>query len=96
MAHDRDVAGIRCTSVLAHLSEYIDGELDNETRSRIDAHLAGCDWCEQFGGVFSSIIRDLRRSLADPPGPPQDVQDRLFDRLGLGPDPGPGPGDRTP
>jgi hypothetical protein len=50
MAHDREVAGLRCTQVLAHLSDYLDGELDPQTRAQVEAHVQGCDWCERFGG----------------------------------------------
>lgn len=60
---EREVAGLRCTEVLAVLSAYVDGELDADTRTRVDAHLAGCDWCEHFGGEFVGTIRQLRRTL---------------------------------
>ncbi len=66
MAHDREVAGIRCSQVLEHLSDYLDGELDAGTVGRIEAHLAGCDWCERFGQQFSTTVGELRRHLSEP------------------------------
>lgn len=66
MAHDREVAGLRCTEVLAHLSDYLDGDAAPELSARIEAHVAGCDWCERFGGRFASVVGGLRRSLGRP------------------------------
>lgn len=79
-AHDRSVAGIRCTEVLADLSDYFDGELTSERRTQIEAHLYGCDWCERFGGDFSAAIVALRRELATAPPDPQ-LHRRLMERL---------------
>lgn len=80
-AHDRSVAGIRCTEVLADLSDYLDGELPDEQAARIEGHLAGCDWCERFGGDFGAAVRALRQRLAAPPAPPAGVHERLHERL---------------
>ena len=81
MAHDREVAGIRCTEVLADLSAYLDGDLSAGRVARIDAHLAGCDWCEQFGGEFADMIAALREELSEPEPVPEDVIARLQARL---------------
>ena len=64
-AHDREVAGIRCTEVLERLSEYLDGQLDDAEVARIDRHLQGCTWCERFGGRFAAAIAGLRLHLRD-------------------------------
>lgn len=83
MAHDREVAGIRCGEVLAQLSDYVDGDLSAEARARIDAHLAGCDWCENFGGAFANVVAEIRRELRAPDPVDDAVRSRLRDRLGL-------------
>ena len=80
MAHDREVAGIRCTEVLAHLSDYVDGEVSPELRAQIDAHLAGCSWCEEFGGEFSETVARVRRTLNVTRAPDR-VSERLARRL---------------
>lgn len=80
-AHDRSVAGIRCTEVLDDLSDYLDGELASARVQQMEAHLRGCDWCERFGGDFTEVIGALRDRLGAPPQPPADVHGRLMDRL---------------
>ena len=80
-AHDRTVAGIRCTEVLDDLSDYLDGELPAGRVEKIEAHLRGCDWCERFGGDFSDAIAALRERLGPPPEPPADLRARLMERL---------------
>lgn len=80
-AHDRSVAGIRCTEVLDDLSDYLDGELPGRRVEQIEAHLQGCDWCERFGGDFSDAVAALRDRLAPPVDPPEDVHARLMERL---------------
>lgn len=80
-AHDRSVAGIRCSEVLDDLSDYLDGELPEPRVRRIEAHLRGCDRCERFGGDFATAITSLRAALAAPPAAPEDLHTRLMRRL---------------
>jgi len=80
-AHDRSVAGLRCSEVLDDLSDYLDGELPEPRVRRIQAHLRDCDWCERFGGDFSAAVTSLRAGLASPPDAPDDVHTRLMRRL---------------
>ncbi|MEZ4455715.1 MAG: zf-HC2 domain-containing protein [Gemmatimonadales bacterium] len=79
---ERTVAGLRCREVLADLSNYLDGELPAERAARIEAHVAGCDWCERFGGRFGAVVGEVRRTLADPAPLPSAAADRLAERLG--------------
>ena len=81
MAHDRMVAGLRCSEVLADLSEYVDRQLPRNRVEQIEAHLRGCDWCEQFGGQFSDTIASLRASLAATQPVPDPIRARLRLRL---------------
>jgi anti-sigma factor RsiW len=84
MAHDREVAGLRCTEVLARLSEYLDGELTPAEVAQVQAHLHGCDWCERFGAQMGEVVGRLRRELSAPPAAGADVARRLMERLDLG------------
>lgn len=77
MAHDRIVAGLHCSEVLAHLSDFVDESLDSATRDRIVEHLRGCEWCERFGGRFSAIVRAIRHELKDPDALDDAVAERL-------------------
>ncbi len=62
--NEKVVGGISCSEVLDRLSEYVDGELPESDRSRVETHLRGCDACARFGGEFRSTIRALREHLA--------------------------------
>jgi len=75
------VAGIRCIEVLELLSDYLDGDVSQEVKERIEAHLRGCDQCERFGGQVSSIVKSLREQLKDPEPLDEGVVKRLQDRL---------------
>ena len=83
MAHDREVAGIRCTQVLEVLSDYVDDDLSAEERARVEAHLRGCDWCASFGGAFAEVVTAIQASLGDEAPPSPEVRARLRARLGL-------------
>lgn len=56
---DGDV--IRCEEVIAHLLMYLDGEIDEEQRARIDRHLEVCRGCYSR----AEFERALRRKVAD-------------------------------
>lgn len=83
MAHDRDVAGIRCSAVLDRLPDYLEDELSPADRAQVEAHLRGCSWCESFGGAYASLVATLREQLATAEAPDADTQRRLRERLGI-------------
>lgn len=63
---ERNVAGVWCSQVLEQLSEFVDGDLPPDVEATLRAHVAGCDVCERFGGVFAALVTSLRRhSSAD-------------------------------
>ena len=76
------MAGIRCSEVLEALPDYVEGALGPEAAARVEGHLAGCDWCERFGGSYGAAVAALRRSLGEPEPVPEEVRARL--RAGLG------------
>jgi len=81
MLHEREVAGLRCSEVLARLSDYLDGDLGPAEVERVRAHLRGCDACEHFGGAMASIVGALRRQIGAAEPVADDVAARLRERL---------------
>lgn len=63
MASEKSVGGLRCFEVLERLSDYLDGELSAEQRSKLEAHLAGCEECTRFGGELGAVVAALRQKL---------------------------------
>ncbi len=78
---ERVVAGLSCREVLARLSDLVDGELPPGELRSVREHVAGCDWCERFGGRFAGLVRALRREMAEPEPLAPDVEARLVERL---------------
>ncbi|RMG14112.1 MAG: anti-sigma factor [Planctomycetota bacterium] len=78
MRRERSVGGLRCGEVLACLADYLAGELEARVRERVEAHLAGCDVCERFGGDYARVVACLRRILAAPDPPPDGFEERLL------------------
>ncbi len=73
------LAGISCSEVLACLSDYIDGELDEARTASLEAHLAQCSHCAQFGEQFVGALARLRTT--DEPDLDPGVAQRLAQRL---------------
>jgi len=81
MFPEREVAGLRCSEILARLSDYLDGDLDPVEAGRVRAHLRGCEVCERFGGAMATVVGELRRQLGDAEPLVDDVAARLRERL---------------
>jgi mycothiol system anti-sigma-R factor len=71
---------ISCTDAVRQLWEYLDGVVDEDSRAKIDEHLAFCRRC--CGEV--EFAHELRRFLADHghDALPADVRARLQATLG--------------
>lgn len=78
---ERNVGGIRCSEVLALLSEYVDGELDGSAVEKIENHLLGCPNCERFGRNFGSMVVSLRRESEQGSAVGLEVMARLLAQL---------------
>ena len=78
---ERDVGGMRCSEVLAALSEYVDGELHESAVEKIEAHLLSCPNCERFGRNFGAMVVSLRRESEQGPEAELDVRARLLEQL---------------
>jgi anti-sigma factor RsiW len=78
---ERLVAGLRCSEVLADLSEYLEGGLPAARRAQLESHVRGCVYCERFGDRFAKAIRSLRDHLATADALDPAVAERLRERL---------------
>jgi len=79
--NERTVAGMRCSEVLALLSDYVDGELDAAAIAKIEGHLLGCPNCERFGASFGSMVVSLRREAEASEPVRVDAMERLLAQL---------------
>ena len=77
MKGERQVAGLWCHEVLARLYDYIDDDLDPQTRHSVESHLSGCTVCESFGGRAAALVKAVKSHL----GPPEPISDELHRRL---------------
>lgn len=74
---ERTVGGLRCSEVLAGLSDFLDGELEKSEVEKVEEHLLGCPNCERFGDNFGAMVVSLRRQS----GRPEPVNSELLSRL---------------
>lgn len=71
-----------CRHLLASLSEYVDGTLDDELCDELNRHLADCQDCQIVVDTLRKTI-SLVRATSTPPPVPTEVRERLFKRLNL-------------
>ncbi len=81
MKGERIVAGIACSQVLAQLSDYLDGDLAQAERARLESHVLQCEHCARFGGIFTDLIRSLRTQRTTPSPTPSPRVRQLLDHL---------------
>jgi len=76
------VHSLECKDLLGNLSEFIDGELDDDTCEKLRGHMAGCENCRL---VFDTTTRTiyLYQTIAHETDLPADVRGRLFSTLKL-------------
>ena len=77
----RVVAGISCAGVLSALADYLEGALPRDTVAAVEAHLAGCEYCEKFGGEYATVVRQLKKELREPERLPDTVASRLWEAI---------------
>lgn len=71
-----------CRNLLASLSDYIDGNLQNEVCAEIERHMAGCKNCRIVVDTLRKTI-SLYHATAALPTMPDEVRERLYRRLDL-------------
>jgi len=71
-----------CRQLLGSLSEFVDGELQQELCDEIESHMDDCENCRIVVDTLRKTI-SLYQTTSDPATVPEDVRQRLFHRLDL-------------
>ena len=69
---------LRCSEFVGLVTAYLDGEINEGQRRRIDEHLEGCQGCRAALGQFRTVIRLAGRLTA---ADIADVDPLIRDRL---------------
>ena len=69
---------LRCIEFVSLVTAYLDGEVDEEQRRRIDQHLGGCRGCRAALYQFQTVIRLAGRLTA---ADVADLDPLIHDRL---------------
>ena len=73
----------KCQSLLAYLSDYVDGDLSAELCQELEAHLAECQDCRIVVDTLRKTISLYHTCAVDPREVPAVVRERLFRTLNL-------------
>lgn len=70
-----------CLDVVAHLSDYLDGELPADIRVMVEAHLAACPSCRELARSLKLMINLCHELGRRPPPRPmmREERQRLWD-----------------
>jgi predicted anti-sigma-YlaC factor YlaD len=71
-----------CRQLLNSLSDYVDGDLQQELCDEIELHMKDCENCRIVVDTLSKTV-SLYRTSADPATVPDDVRERLYHSLDL-------------
>ena len=81
---DHDHKHENCKEYLSQLSDYIDGDLNEEMCKHLEEHMAGCENCTIVVNTLKRTVDLYQTSTADEESElPVDVKTRLFKRLSL-------------
>ena len=79
---DRRDDDLRCIELVGAITAYLDGEVHEEQRARIDRHLEGCAGCRAALDQFQTVIGLAGRlTAADVASLDPLVRDRLLSTL---------------
>ncbi|MCS7011872.1 MAG: zf-HC2 domain-containing protein [Anaerolineales bacterium] len=74
---------VRCQDLLASLSDYVDGVLDEALCREIEAHMAACPNCRVVVDTLRKTIYLYHQMSKEPATLPSVVQERLYRMLHL-------------
>ncbi|NPA26014.1 MAG: hypothetical protein GXO36_00215 [Chloroflexi bacterium] len=71
-----------CRQWLDPISQYVDGELEEELCEALEAHLQHCPDCRLYLDTLAKTVRIVRASLREVPIElPSDLQERILRRV---------------
>ena len=72
---------MKCKEFVDFLGEYMDGGLDDKSRTVFEAHLQICPPCVNYLDVYEDVVK-MGRACCDPDGEaPADVPQPLIDAI---------------
>lgn len=75
---------LQCAELVASLTEYLDGEVNEGQRTRVERHLETCEGCRAALDQFQTVIGLAGRlTVADVAHIDARVRDRLIATLGV-------------
>ena len=75
---------LQCVELVDSLTDYLDGEVNDDRRQRVEQHLAACDGCRAALDQFQTTIRVAGRLTPDDVAHIDAmVRDRLIATLGV-------------
>lgn len=73
---------MNCQDILGNLNDYIDGELDRQLCTDIEAHIKSCTDCKIVVNTLKKTVQ-LCQKAGQETVLPEDVRKRLYARLDL-------------
>ncbi|RME44812.1 MAG: hypothetical protein D6796_11315 [Caldilineae bacterium] len=72
----------KCRALLSHLSDYLDGDLEDRLCAELEKHLAGCEDCRVLVDTTRKTLVLVQRRYRQTSLPlPDEVSARLWQRL---------------
>ena len=81
--NDTHSTNLTCDQLLGMLSDYLDGQMQEEVRREIEAHMADCHNCRVVVDTTRKTITLVHACNDEPLPIPEDVRKRLYNRLDL-------------
>jgi anti-sigma factor RsiW len=63
-----------CRELVELVTDYLEGTLPSQDRMRLDAHLAGCPYCEEYIAQMRRTVAALGRLPPDPVDPAREQE----------------------
>ena len=84
MTAPSSTGGGGCSGVVEHLSDYLDGELEPQMLTEVEAHLEECEDCKHCAEEIRATIDMIRKNVSRllPETDRDSIRARLWDAIG--------------